>query len=186
MLGEFALAGRATHTEVFQCSAESGKLMSLEMGAGNQGVCVCNLGPDVYLFENFPVYSHLLTGIAPQAVGDDEGGIYHCIVEAVLDGYGEVRYGLCPLSTVKGIGIGEEWFCLALFHTVYNLPDEDRPDKSGIPFFPKVQFDGNQAASLDPLCKTGLIQQGVDFIKEISLQSGFQTGKKHLTLHNES
>jgi len=183
VLAELSLAAGAAHAEIFERSAKPGELMSFEMGAGYQGISVHNLSPDVYLFEYSLVNPYLFIGIAPYAVSDDERGIHHCIVEAVFNSDGKVGDGITPLSPVEGIGIGEKWFCLALFDPVYNLPDEDGPDKSSISLFASVQLYGNQVTRADSRGEAGLVQQGVNFVKEIPLYGGFQAGKKYLTLH---
>jgi hypothetical protein len=93
VLFEFAFPGRASHSHVFDCPAETGKLMPFEMGQHDQSVGMmdirCNLG--VLDVAGIQGYCHAI--VSSQPVCDYGRGAGHLAREAVVECGREVGMG---------------------------------------------------------------------------------------------
>ena len=109
VLVHLAGAASASHTDIFECSAEAGCLMTFEMGETDQDVGVHDGMADICLLEIFtvPDRDNHLIGSA-QTVADDDVASGGRHAEAVLFSTAQMIERVLPASGIERIAVGQE------------------------------------------------------------------------------
>lgn len=141
-----------------------------------------NFTGDGDCFKERFVDSDLDGAIPPQAIGDENGGIYHRVDETMLIGYRQMGDGFISRSGIKGVGICEKGFPFIASHLFHDSPDEEGTDKRGVSFLPKMEFDRHQVLFSDLPFQISAAQQNVQFNKRFFSRTP-EISEKDLALH---
>lgn len=141
---QFTAYAGATHTQVFQCAAESGLLVSLEVSHRDNDVGIGQSRANFGSLAILSVQRYLAVFSTFQAVGNDYLALGRDGIVAILHGALQVIHGIGAATRVEGITVGEEGF---------GSPRAEQIGESGrivgaqvgqVTRFAEVYLDGNE------------------------------------------
>ncbi len=132
--------------------------MALEVGDTEEGVGHVDFVSNGDSFEEGLVNPDLHPTIPPQAIGNEDGCIYHRIAETMLIGYRQMGDGFTAGPGIKGVGICEKRFSFISSYLIHYSPYEEGGDKGGVTFLPEMEFDSHQVLFLNLSFQIGAAQ----------------------------
>ena len=140
--GHFPRPAATAHADVLDRAAEASQLMPLEMGQGNEDICIHDSPSDECRFENFsPVHRHFHIVRTFQTIADDELAACGQRRKAVFVGGGQMFQGLLAATHIQGIAVREERLAAQSLHSVGHGLGKVGAQEGKVSRFAEVQLD---------------------------------------------
>ena len=162
---QFAGNGSSSHTEIFQCSAKSGLLVSLEVGHADDDVGVGDGCTDFGSLAILSVNRNFAVVSAFQAVGNDDLALGGNRIEAVLHGAFQVVYGIGASAGVEGVAVGQERFGTIAAQQVGHACRIVGTDVGQVARLTEMYFDSHETVFQRQLGDACLLHQPFHFVE---------------------
>lgn len=174
---ELSATTGSSHTEVFQRTAKSGLLVTLEVAHGDNDVGIDYGSAYLGSLAILSIDGYFAVVGSLEAIGNDNGALSRYGVIAILHGTLQVIYGIGTTTGVEGIGVGEEGTTTQRTHDSCHAGCILRTQIGHIARLAKVYLDGGKLILKIDVGNTGLAHYSFHLVDEVALRRGAHIGK---------